>query len=378
MSESETRIALKPIPWYQGRLWHGMSLPGWMRLLARNRLAVSPRRLPLAATITLFAGANSLLKVVERVAYGSRVARISVDPRPIFILGHWRTGTTLLHELLSLDPRHTFPTTYTSFAANHFLLSERVVRRYLSFLLPTERPMDRMRMDFGRPQEDEIALCNLGLPSPFLTVAFPNRPPQDPDYVELDRLDSAARARWQAALAQFLRRVSYRQPGRLVLKSPQHTFRVRWLLDLFPEARFVYLVRDPYVVYSSTMHFWRALYAGHGLQVPNEEGLAEYVLTTFARMHESFEASRSLIPDGQLHELRYEELVAEPLQEMRRLYEQLELGDFAQAEAAVRDYLAQVKEYRTNRYVESADEQALVACRWHGYFSRHGYAAGRN
>src|SRR5687768_18104609 len=46
---------------------------------------------------------------------------------------------------------------------------------------------------------------------------------------------------------------------RSILKSPPHTCRVPTLLRLFPDARFVHIVRDPYAVYPSTLHLWRIL-----------------------------------------------------------------------------------------------------------------------
>ena len=54
---------------------------------------------------------HSILGAIQKLVYGRRIRRTTLRP-PIFILGHWRTGTTLLHELLSLDPRHGYPTSY--------------------------------------------------------------------------------------------------------------------------------------------------------------------------------------------------------------------------------------------------------------------------
>ena len=81
---------------------------------------------------------------------------------PIFILGHWRTGTTLLHEFMIRDERFGYPTTYECMDPNHFLLTEGLFTRWLNFLVPTHRPMDNMKAGFDRPQEDEFALCMLG------------------------------------------------------------------------------------------------------------------------------------------------------------------------------------------------------------------------
>src|SRR5262245_20380632 len=156
-----------------------MSLWPWMRLLVRNRFAISPSRWPTAAGISVFAGINSLLGLAQNAIHGAAIRRTPISDSPVFILGHWRTGTTLLHELLALDQRNRCPTTYECLAPQHFLLSEPLVRRWLWFMMPRKRLWDNMRLGFDHPQEDETALCCLGARSPFLTVAFPNRPPQD-------------------------------------------------------------------------------------------------------------------------------------------------------------------------------------------------------
>src|SRR5262249_55673566 len=178
-----------------------------------------------------------------------RVARTPIRHAPIFIIGHWRTGTTLLHEFLIRDPRHTYPNTYECFDPNHFLLSEAFFLRWMRFLMPSRRPMDNMAAGYERPQEDEFALCMLGQPSPYLTIAFPNRPPQYGEYLDLQGLPPGAVSRWQRAFLRFLQHLTFKDPRRLILKSPPHSCRIPVLLELFPDARFVHIVRDPYVVF---------------------------------------------------------------------------------------------------------------------------------
>src|SRR5205807_2681055 len=94
----------------------------------------------------------------------------------------------------------------------------------------------------------------------------------------------------------------------LVLKSPPHTARIPVLAPMFPGARFVHLVRDPYVVFASTVNLWRTLFALHGLQKPTFAGLEEYVLATHVRMQQRLEEGRRLLPPAQFYELRYEDL----------------------------------------------------------------------
>ncbi len=106
--------------------------------------------------------------------------------------------------------------------------------------------------------------------------------------------------------------MTYRNPKRLVLKSPPHTARIAVLRQMFPGALFLHIVRDPYVVYASTVNLWRTLFATHGLQKPSYAGLEEYVLDTYVRMHARLEEGKQLLEPRQFFELRYEDLVQNP------------------------------------------------------------------
>lgn len=362
--------------WWAPRFWLGMNCSALLRLLARNGFRVGPRHLHIAAADLFYSVFHSGLRLVQQAIYGRRVARVEIKEQPLFILGHWRCGTTLLHELLILDARNTFPTTWECLSPNHFLLTEWLAVRTLGWLLPEQRPMDNMLLGWDRPQEDEFALCNLGMPSPYLTIAFPNNPPQFPEYLEMEDVPQPERERWKQTLLTFLKQITYRNPKRIILKSPPHTARIKVLLELFPDARFVYLTRNPYKVFPSTVHLWKSLYSTHGLQTPRFEGLEEYVYETFSRMFRQYEATRGLIDPSRLYELKYEDLVADPLGQMQLLYERLELGNFEQARPAIEAYFADQKEYKTNRYAQPEAERAEIRRRWRAYFERYGYDLG--
>ena len=266
------------------------------------------------------------LWLLQTLFWGRRIARTQLQGDPIFVIGHWRSGTTLLHELLVLDERHTYSNTFDCFCPNHFLLTAPVFRPLVRGLLPKQRPMDNMAAGWDCPQEDEFALCNMGLRSPYLTIAFPNHPPQNQEFFELAEVSPRQRARWQRGLMWFLKCLTVRTPRRIVLKSPPHTFRIKVLLEMFPKARFIHIVRNPLVIFPSTINLWKRLYRNDGLQVPTYEGLDEHVFETFTRMYEVFERDRGLIPAGQFCEVRYEDLVAQPIQQMQRVYERIESG----------------------------------------------------
>jgi hypothetical protein len=364
----------KDRPWIP-RFWDGMSTWGWIGLMARNRFAIAPHRIGMAVIVFIVSIFNFILWAIQTLIFGRRIARTALKNDPIFVIGHWRSGTTLLHELLVLDHRHAFPDTFACFDPNHFLISGWFFKPLLKILLPSRRPMDNMPAGWDRPQEDEFALCNMGVRSPYLTIVFPNRPPQDQEYLDLEGLPEKAVERWKSKLLWFLRCLTYRQPKRMVLKSPAHTCRIRVLLELFPKAKFVHIVRDPYVIFPSTVNLWKRLYKDEGLQSPKYRGLEEHVFQTFERMYKVFERDRRLIGPGQLSEVHYEDLIADPIAQMRRIYTDLQLGDFEAVRPAMETYMAGQKDYKTNRYEISPENRAEIRRRWEKYLMKYGYQA---
>src|SRR5262245_40825744 len=342
------------------RMWEGCDFISWMRLLVRNRFAIDWRYSYIAIIITIVSFFHMILRFMQQAWYGEKIARTPIRHAPIFIIGHWRTGTTLLHEYLILDPRHTYPNTYQCMEPNHFLLTEDFIKNQLPFLMPSRRPMDNMAAGWDRPQEDEFALCMMGVPSPYLTIAFPNHPPACQEYFDLAGLTPRTRAAWKRAFCSLLQRLTYKDPRRLVLKSPPHMCRIPVLLDLFPDARFIHIVRDPHVVFSSTVNLWKSLHTTHGLQKPTFEGLEEYVYASFTHMYESLEEGRTLVDPSRYHEVRYEDLVRDPMSQMQALYEHLGLGGFDELRPRLKKYLAEHKDYSTNRYQLSPERRAEI------------------
>jgi hypothetical protein len=360
-------------PEWAPRLWEGSDFFAWMRLLARNRFAVQPAYWYIAIVVTCVSFFHTLMRVLQGAIFGSAVRRTELVAPPIFILGHWRTGTTLLHELLVQDDRFGYPTTYACLDPCDFLLTERLFSRIFWFLVPSRRPMDNMKAGFDRPQEDEFALCLIGARSPYEMIAFPNRPPCGQEFLDLANVSPRALRRWKRALKTFLRMLTYRNPKQLVLKSPPHTARILLLREMFPGARFIHIVRDPYVVYASTVNLWRTLYRTHGLQKPIGAGLEEYVLQTFVRMYERLEQGKRLLGPQQFFELRYEDLTRSPREVVKQVYDHFELGRYEQYLPRLEAYLASVKGYETNRYQLTPDERATVTRRWGPIMRRYGY-----
>jgi hypothetical protein len=355
-------------------MWDGCDLFAWARILYHNRFAVHPPYWMLACIITVLSFFHTFLRIAQEILFGPALRRTPIRRPPLFIIGHWRTGTTLLHEMLILDERHTYPTTYDCFAPHHFLLSGPWMTRWFRFLIPAHRPMDNMAAGFDRPQEDEFAMCMLGVPSPYWSVAFPNRNPQNTEYFDLTGLPSRSLEEWKRAFVGFLRRVHFKKPDRrLILKSPPHTCRIPVLLDLFPDAVFVHIVRDPRVVIPSTVNLWKSLSRSQGFQVSKHDGLEDVVFDTFDHMYARFDATRGLIRADRFYELRYEDLIADPIEEMQKLYSHLGLGGFDRVRPALEQFWAGQSDYKTNRYAVSEKGRDAIAQRCATVIERYGY-----
>lgn len=351
-----------------------MTVSAWFRMLRENRFAVTPTRIPLALSVTAASSANSLLAGAQSLFYSRRIATTQIPEDPIFVVGHWRSGTTLLHQLLTLDSRHTYPDTYACMAPSHFLVSRYLVPWWLGLLTPNRRPMDNVRVGWKEPQEDEWALCLAGLPTVYRSVAFPRHLPQCPDSLSLNDLPADVAQQWEQTLARFIKSIMIGQEkSRLVLKSPTHTARIGHLYRMFPQARFIHVVRDPLSVFPSTMKLWARLATDHGLQLPDKQELRTYVIDTFKQMYDAFESQRREVPENHISDVRYEDLVVDPLGQLGRIYQELDLGQYEKVRPQIEQHTTITSGYQTNRYQLSDGERQLIADRWSDFCDRYGY-----
>ncbi len=364
---------LNAYPWYAPRCWHGMRTGDLFRLLRRHRFRVSPTRWGMVATASAVSVFNSMLYQVQHLRHDRQIDATEISQPPIFLIGHWRCGTTLLHERLVLDEQFTYPDTFACFAPNHFLVSRGLMLWWLKYLLPKKRPMDQMLLGWDRPQEDEFALMVMGLPSAYETLGFPLDVPPGTDLLEVDTWSAADQQRWKAGLLWFIKALTYRDQRPVVLKSPTHTSRIKTLLEVFPEARFVRIVRNPYEVYASTVRLWKSLVDTQALQLPKKLDFEDAVLRGFASMNDTVERQKSLVDPSRFVEIRYEDLVSDAPATMRRIYDQFNLPGFDEYLPKLEEHLHGVAGYKPNRHQLDASTYEVINDRWAKHIELQGY-----
>ena len=367
---------MKPEPRKTIDIWLGMSFSAWIRMLIRYRCRIDPGRLPAVMIISLCTALSSLGGLLERVVFARRIRAQRIDPPPVFILGHWRSGTTMLHEIMAADPRHAAPSTYQCFCPCNFLLTERLLKPLLAGLVPDTRPQDNMPIDFDSPQEDECGLNALGAVSTYWNIAFPATRREPDASLEVEQLPPRHRVRWERALYSFLQRVSVAHPGqRLIVKSPPHTMRIPTLLRLFPDARFIHIARNPIRVFQSSVNLWQSSSDQYSLQNAPFRDVDDYVLDLYERMYDVYLRDRQLIPADRLYELRYEDLLDDPLGKTEAIYRHLDLEPFEIARPHLEQYGRARSGYKTNRYQMDPERLARVRARLRSYCTRFGYDA---
>ena len=337
----------------------------WLRLIADNG-GVPPRYWGKLARVLAISAATAPLRLAERLRYGpSRMARVPIEQAPLYIQGFGRSGTTHLLNLLARDPGFGFVTTFQAIAAPMFLVGRGRLERLIAKGVPATRPMDNMAVSLELPQEEEIALANTSHLSSVHHLSFPSRAKEYQEKFATMRLTGSEMARWERAYLDVLRKATLASGGRrLLLKSPTNLGRTAELLRLFPDARFIHIVRNPYAVYRSMTHLYGKMLPICQLDDVEPQEVAANLLDSYAAMMRRYMEDRELIPKGHLAEVRFEDLERDPMGELERVYDELALPGWERARQPMADYLGTLSGYRKNVHRIDPETVDVVDRHW--------------
>ncbi len=356
-------------------LYGGITFGAWLKLLRNNGFAVAPQCLLRATSITATAAATSACSLYEDLRYGRQVRNTEVPP-PVFVLGHWRSGTTHLHNLFCVDERFAYPNFYQVLFPHSFLSTEATVKKLFGAFVPKKRPIDNVKLSFDVPYEDEFALCVSTLYSNYTSIAFPRQENENHRYLTMRDVPAEQLQQWRDALTLFLKKLTWKYGRPMVLKSPPHTCRIKLLLEMFPGAKFIHIHRDPYKVFRSTRGLITGWDRWHRLQVRDFGALDDHLIRQYKEMYDAFFEERELIPSGQFHEVSYQALDADPVGEMRKAYETLNLPDFNAVQAELQRYVDGISGYKKNSHPDIEPKlRATISRAWRKSFEEWGYAA---
>lgn len=337
--------------------------------------AGAPDKLLTGAGIAGASLARWPFSAIEKIVMESRLpTRADLSP-PIFILGHWRSGTTHLYNIWCKSGDYAFvPPVATGLPWDLFGIA-RAFSPLLEKALPEHRYIDNIPVTPDSPQEDEIAMANMtdlsfyhGIYFPKAFSEFLNRG------LFFDDCDERDIARWQGRFVYLMRKLSQFQDRKtLLIKNPVYTARLAMLRELFPEAKFVHIRRNPYDVFLSMRNFYKKLLAEFALQSYEHVDIDETILSVYERMMDALDRDAADLSAPHYIDLAYEDLDRDAVAALAKIYESLDLPGFAEARPKFETYLASVKSFEKNKFAYSDEAAAKVEKRLGRFIDRWGY-----
>jgi len=352
-----------------------MVKPAVWRILRRQN-PIDPMYRSRARRISFYSRLFAPLQALQSAIYGKKIHRIHFEGNPpIFILGHWRSGTTHLHYMMARDPNLGYLNNYQALMIHVALLSRSRLRMLVSRFFPKRRPQDNVHFSLVEPAEEEQPLSTITSRSSIHAFFFPRNPDYLQKYHLFNNITSGEKEEWQRKYMYLLKMIAfYNGKNRLVLKNPHNTGRIKELLELFPDAKFILLHRNPYKVYLSTYHLYKRMVSTQFLQFLSLKEIRPMIIGNFKLIMEKYLKEKTLIPKGNLVEVGFDDLENQPLETLEHIYSKLSLPGFQDVLSPVRHYLDSVKRYKKNKFgaVPSSIKQEIDR-EWDFYFSAFGY-----
>lgn len=308
----------------------------------------------------------STLKPIQDRRYNKQLKNLEINMEPVFILGHWRSGTTFVHNVLAHDKHFGYTTTYQTVFPHMMMWGQPMFKKTMAWLMPDKRPTDNMELNVNLPQEEEFALSNM-LPCSYYNFWF--LPENMLEYCDRFLTMKTATAEehriFRETFMKLIKISLWNTKGSQFLsKNPPHTGKVKEILEMFPNAKFIYLMRNPYTVFESTRSFFTNTIVPLQLQKISAAKMEENILEVYSRLYHTYEEEKKLIPQGNLIEIKFEDFEADALSMTEKIYNTLSIPGFEAAKADISAYLEKKKGYKKNAYKYDPRTVELVEKHW--------------
>lgn len=317
---------------------------------------------------------STLVPIQER-RYKKLLADKPLENDPVFILGHWRSGTTFVHNILAQDKHFGYTTTYQTVFPHLMMFGQSMFKKTMGWLMPDKRPTDNMELAPDLPQEEEFSLSNMMPYTYYDFWFFPERMLEYCDrFLTFEKVTEEELKKFKETFEKLVKLSLWNTGGTQYLsKNPPHTGRVKALVELFPNAKFIFLMRNPYTVFESTRSFFTNTIKPLELQHISDEQMEQNILEVYTRLYDAYNEQKKYIPEGNLFEVKFEDFEADAYVTTRKVYEQLNIPGFAEAEPAISAYLNKKKGYKKNKYEYKPRTVQLVNEHWGHVLKEWGY-----
>lgn len=307
------------------------------------------------------------LRWMEIAMHNRTISQHTINKPPLFILGFYRSGTSYLHEFFTQDDRFGYHSNFQMIFPEIMLTSEKWMSPSFDFifrLFKLQDPVHRVPLSFRFPGEEDGAMTtSLNPRGAVWGYFFPKKMIEYFDkYVLYENIPGSEVEKWKQDYFFLLKKISIANKNKqLILKSPPNTARIKLLLSLFPNAKFIFIHRNPYEVYASNKRFMKLTHKIYALGGTGSVDTNSVILETYAKTMNRYMQEKHLIPQGQVMELAYEEFIKNPMATMRKAYETLDLDDFNYCENKMSSFAGRQKEFVSINHKLPPNETKMVS-----------------
>ena len=351
---------------------NGANLGTLAAVIGRSGLPQKPLQ---GAMIGLSSLARAPFSLAEKVWLETRLPDAEAMVPPVFILGHWRSGTTHLYNLMTKSDEWGYvPPVATGLPWDLFGLG-RLFKPVLERALPSHRYIDNIPVNPDSPQEDEIALANMSPLSFYYGIYFPS---DFADYLNrgifFDGCTKSEIDQWEERLQYLMRKLYlYNDEKPMLIKNPVYTARLAQLRRLFPTAKFIHIHRNPHQVFRSMQNFYTKLLGQFALQGYDHVNIDEAILSIYPRMMHALEKDAEGLSDDQFIEIGYDALDTDPIGTVENIYRALNLPGFETSRPQFEAYLNSVQSFEKNKFEPTQKAGQQVNDRWGYFLNKWGY-----
>lgn len=338
----------------------GTTLSNFVKLLAKNGFSLYPGYFIRILFLLQNGVWASLFKMRENKKFGKILKNHPAPKNPVFIVGHWRTGSTFLHQLMDLDEQFAAPTVFQVSIPDSFLVSRKYYEPVMSRVMGAKRPMDNVKLGFDEPQEDEYALLKLTLDSPLVKLIFPDNQDYFLNGYENFSPSTGGEEKWEKEMYDFCKKLDYATGKRIIFKNPFHSLRIPTLTKMFPDARFIHIHRHPYKVVPSTINMWNIVGKQNRLKKRWKPPVITDVTKVLGTFYYKIQKDLNDIPEKNSYELSFEIFEKNPKAELEKMYRHFNWDFSPDFEAGLEKKLARLKNYKKNKYSISEKEKEII------------------
>lgn len=351
----------------------GSSLANILRLLRLNG-GVSFKHLPQLLTALGVSVLRSPFSFYESLAYQNTLNRTPMSP-PVFIVGHWRSGTTHMANLLSRSVEFGFVTPVATGLPNELLTLGKWFKPWLERTIPADRLIDQVKVTSHSPQEDEFGLANMFTVSFLHALYFPRQFESNFEKgVFHQRWSEQELIGWEKTHLNYLRKINRdQQKPRLLIRNPAYTCRIPLLRKIWPGAKFIHIHRNPYRVFPSMRNYFQKLLPVLALQDYSKVNFDRLIISTYKQMMVTVIDDLMELPENEFIEVPYERLEKSPLVVLEEIYQRLGLSGYVEARPLFEQYLDGIRGYTKNQYEQTLIERDLIGREWGKVIEHYGY-----